>query len=373
MSDIPVKRLGVLTGGGDCPGLNSAIKWVVKSCEDYFLSKERNVRFESFGIRDGWAGLINARPEDGNDPSGNIFRYTENEVRTIDRHGGTMLGSSRTNPFPSKSKTSDESDIVLENIRKMNLDAVVAIGGEDTLGVAAKLTDKGAHMVGIPKTIDRDLGMTEYSLGFESAVQVITESIDKLRTTAGSHKRIFVVETMGRHAGHLALQGGIAGGAYVILIPEYNFEMDQVAKLLQRRKDRGVRYSIVVVAEGAKIKNAEITQNASLDAFGHVMLGGIGEWIGNQLKEKYGFDTRHTVLSHLQRGGSPCSFDRRIGRYFGCAAVELVQREMWGEMVSFQRSRITHVPLKEAVKELCTVDVEREYDIERYNCKRMVL
>src|SRR5512139_2426744 len=258
------RRIGVLTGGGDCAGLNSATKWVVKTALDDRLQKTRKIEYEVFGIRDGWKGLV--LPDgDENNSTTRISPLTEEMVRTWDRYGGTMLGTSRTNPYDPEN---NRSQIVLGNIKRYQLDFIVAIGGEDTLGVADKLSLDGAKVVGIPKTIDKDLSGTDYTLGFETAVSVITEEIDRLRTTAGSHRRIFVVETMGRHAGWLALEGGESSGAYIILIPEYDFKMEKINTLLQEGRRKGTRYDIVVVAEGAKPKGySEISKDEGIDSF----------------------------------------------------------------------------------------------------------
>jgi phosphofructokinase-like protein len=364
------RRIGVLTGGGDCAGLNSAIKWVVKTALDDRLQKTRKIEYEVVGIRDGWKGLV--LPDgDNDDPTPRIHTLTEEMVRTWDRYGGTMLGTSRTNPYDPKN---NRSMSVLENIDKYHLDHLVAIGGEDTLGVAHKLYLEGVKAVGIPKTIDKDLSGTDYTLGFETAVNVITEEIDRLRTTAGSHRRIFIVETMGRHAGWLALEGGESSGAYIILIPEYNFEMDKVSELVMEGRRKGARYEIIVAAEGAKpAGNSEIVKEDGIDSFGHKTLGGIGEFLAKRISEWTKIETRSLTLSHLQRGGVPCAYDRRMGRYFGIAAVDLIAKEDFGKMVSYRNGRITSVPLKEAVSKLNLVDVQTQYDRERYNGRRSIL
>jgi 6-phosphofructokinase 1 len=364
------KRIGVLTGGGDCAGLNSAIKWVVKTALDDRLQQSRKIQYEVLGIRDGWKGLV--LPEgDEDDPAPRICKLTEEMVRTWDRYGGTMLGTSRTNPYDPKN---DRSKIALENIERYRLDYIVAIGGEDTLGVAHKLYLEGAKVAGIPKTIDKDLSGTDYTLGFETAVSVITEEIDRLRTTAGSHKRIFVVETMGRHAGWLALEGGESSGAYIILIPEYHFEINRVNELLTEGRKKGARYDIIVVAEGARPAGySEIVKEEGVDSFGHKILGGIGEFLAKWISRLTEIETRSITLSHLQRGGTPCAYDRRMGRYFGIAAVDLIVKEDFGKMVSYQNGRITAVPLREAVGKLNLVDVHSEYDTDRYNGRRTIL
>jgi 6-phosphofructokinase 1 len=364
------RRIGVLTGGGDCAGLNPAIKWVVKTALDDRLQKERKIQYEMVGIRDGWKGLI--WPDGDEDaPAPRICTLTEEMVRTWDRYGGTNLGTSRTNPYDPKN---DRSKIVLGNIERYHIDYLVAIGGEDTLGVANKLSLKGVNVVGIPKTIDKDLSGTDYTLGFETAVSVITEEIDRLRTTAGSHRRIFVVETMGRHAGWLALEGGESSGAYIILIPEYDFKIEQVSELVAEGRRKGARYEIIVVAEGAKAAGyAKVVKEEGIDSFGHKILGGIGEFLAKWISQLTEIETRSITLSHLQRGGVPCAYDRRMGRYFGIAAVDLIVREDFGKMVSYRNGRITSVPLEEAIGKLNVVDVRTEYDTDRYNGRRTIL
>lgn len=364
------KRIGVLTGGGDCAGLNSAIKWVVKTALDDRLQKTRRIQYEVVGIRDGWKGLVLPEGDEG-DPGSRICPLTEEMVRTWDRYGGTMLGTSRTNPYDPKS---NRSKIALENLERYHLDYLVAIGGEDTLGVAHKLYLDGVKVVGIPKTIDKDLSGTDYTLGFETAVNVITEEIDRLRTTAGSHRRIFVVETMGRHAGWLALEGGESSGAYIILIPEYNFDIERVNELLMEGRGKGARYEIIVVAEGAKpVGYSEVVKEEGIDSFGHKILGGIGEFLAKWISQLAKIETRSLTLSHLQRGGIPCAYDRRMGRYFGIAAIDLIVKEDFGKMVSYRSGRITAVPLREAVGKLNLVDVQTQYDLERYNGRRTIL
>ncbi len=364
------RRIGVLTGGGDCAGLNPAIKWVVKTALDDRLQRMRKIQYEVVGIRDGWKGLVH--PEaDEESPTSRVSVLTEEMVRTWDRYGGTNLGTSRTNPYDPKN---DRSKAVLENIERLRLDFLVAVGGEDTLGVAHKLYREGVKVVGIPKTIDKDLSGTDYTLGFETAVSVITEEIDRLRTTAGSHRRIFVVETMGRYAGWLALEGGESSGAYIILIPEYDFEMERVNELVLDGRRKGARYEIIVVAEGAKPRGFnEVSKEETVDSFGHKMLGGIGEHLAKEISRMTKIETRSITLSHLQRGGVPCAYDRRMGRYFGIAAVDLIAREDFGMMVSYRNGKITAVPLKEAIAQLNLVDIRTQYDIERYNGRRTIL
>ncbi len=363
-------RIGILTGGGDCAGLNGAIKWVVKTALDERLQWERRLQYEILGIRDGWKGLIEVDPTSP-DIQGYIVSLNEEMVRTWDRYGGTMLGTSRTNPYDPKD---NQSKRVLDNIERLGLEAVIAIGGDDTLGVAYKLAQEGVNTVSIPKTIDKDLCGTDYTLGFETALNVITEEVDRLRTTAGSHKRIFVVETMGRHAGWLALEGGESCGAFIILIPEHDFLIEKVNELVLEGRRAGARYDIILVAEGAKpVGSSEFVREEGLDSFGHKTLGGVAESLAREIQSATKLETRSIVLSHLQRGGAPCAYDRRMGRYFGIAAVDLVVRKDFGKMVSYKNGRITAVPLEEVVGKPSLVDVEIQYDIERYNGRRTIL
>lgn len=349
------KVIGVLTGGGDCPGLNPAIKAVVK--------KAIESDFAVMGLKEGWLSLV--------DNSIEPITLDRDVVRHIDRQGGTILGTSRTNPF----KVPQGLELVKKRMATLNLSAIVAIGGEDTLGVAAKLYEQaGLPVVGIPKTIDRDLSYTDYSLGFESALQVITDSVDILRSTAESHARIFVVEVMGRHAGHLALRGGISAAASVILIPEHPFNIDRVCELLAARKNRGVRYSIVMVAEGAIPEGQDMTLvSQEKDAFGHVRLGGIGHYLAEEIEKRAKLESRAVVLSHLQRGGKPVAFDRRLGFYFGVAAVEAIMGGHFGKMAALKNGRIVLAPLSEAVKQLRVVDVETSYDTRFYRAKQSII
>ncbi len=364
-------RIAVLTGGGDCPGLNGAVKWVTKTALDPVLEEKRAFKCDVIGIKEGWKGLVYVNPDDPESIAQHTIRLDEEVVRTWDRYGGTNLGTSRTNPFnPHK----DRSYTVMENIQKLGIDVVVAIGGEDTLGVAYKLYRQGIRTVGIPKTIDGDLLGTEYSLGFDSAVSVIMEEIDRLRTTAGSHNRIFVVETMGRHAGWLALHGGECSGAYIILIPEYPFSLDRICELLQERRGREVQYSIIVVSEGAKLGGTqEFYKDEKVDEFGHRSLGGIAAYVSDEIQKRTGFESRYVNLSHLQRGGSPSARDRLMARWFGIAAVDMIINEDFGRMVSFLHGEITSVPMKEVIEGLRVVDVDKYYDVERYNGKRTIL
>jgi 6-phosphofructokinase 1 len=344
---------------------------VTKSALDPRIVATRSVSFEVIGITEGWKGLIEVDPDDSQSCERHIRRLDEEIVRTWDRHGGTNLGTSRTNPFNPKN---DRSVKLLENIKKLGIDVLVAIGGEDTLGVAYKIHKLGIKTVGIPKTIDNDVSVTEYSLGFDTAINVILEEIDRLRTTAGSHSRIFVVETMGRHAGWLALHGGECSGAYIILIPEYPFDIEHVCELLRERRGREINYSIIVVAEGAKpAGRQEFLKNSRVDDFGHVNIGGVAEYVASEIEKKTGFESRHIVLSHLQRGGTPSARDRLMARWFGIAAVDMIINEDFGRMVGLVRGEIIGVPLKEVIDKLKLVDVEKNYDKERYNGRRAIL
>ncbi|PIP19843.1 MAG: 6-phosphofructokinase [Candidatus Omnitrophica bacterium CG23_combo_of_CG06-09_8_20_14_all_41_10] len=333
-----MKRIGILTGGGDCSGLNAVIRAVVR--------KGLLDGFEIVGIKNGWKGLV----------ENDTMSLNINTVSGILPKGGSILGTSRTNPY----KKEGELQKVKANFKKMVLYALIAVGGEDTLGVASKLVDDGiSNIVGVPKTIDNDLSATDYSFGFDSALNVAMECIDRLHTTAESHHRVIVVEVMGRHAGWIATEAGIAGGADVILIPEIPIDIEEVCSVIQKRHSRGKTFSIVVVAEGAKVKGSGmVLQEQKLDAFGHVHLGGIGEALAGEIEKKTGYETRVSVLGHIQRGGSPTAFDRVLGTRLGVKAVELVRTKKFGRMAALQGIKIVDVSLKEAVRELRTVDME---------------
>jgi 6-phosphofructokinase len=364
------QRIGILTGGGDCAGINPAIKWIVKTALDEQLGSERNIQYEVIGIRNGWQGLVSIDLT-GPDAQEYIVPLNEAQVRTWDRHGGTNLGTSRTNPYDPHN---DRSKLLIENLEKLELHALIVIGGDDTLGVAFKLAKEGINVVCIPKTIDKDLPGTDYTLGFETAMNVIVEGVDRLRTTAGSHQRTFVVETMGRNSGWLALEGGASCGAYIILIPEYDFSIEKVNELVLEGRRSGARYDIIIVAEGAKpVGGIEFVRNGSVDSFGHKALSGVAEFVARAIHEGTGQETRSMVLSHLQRGGVPCAYDRRMGRYFGIAAVDLVVMKDFGKMVSYRHGKITAIPIEDALGGSCLVDIETEYDIERYNGRRTIL
>ncbi len=363
-------RIGVLTGGGDCAGLNPALKWVVKTAMDERLEWERGVRYEVMGIRDGWKGLANVDPATW-DAAGYISPLNPDTVRTWDRYGGTMLGTSRFSPYDPKNEC---SNLVKENIERLGLDAVIAIGGDGTLAIATRMAREGVNVIGIPKTIDKDLPETDYTLGYETALNVIVEEVDRLRTSAGSHKRIFVVETMGRTAGWLALEGGEACGAYIILIPEHDFSMDRVNELVSEGRRSGTRYEIILVAEGAKPKGeTEVVKKEGVDSFGHKALGGIGEYAAREIEKGTKLETRSVILSHLQRGGAPCAYDRRMGRYFGIAAVDLVVKKKFGNVVRVYNGKISYCPLESIYGKLNLVDVATRYDTDRYNGRRSIL
>jgi ATP-dependent phosphofructokinase / diphosphate-dependent phosphofructokinase len=339
---VPPVRLGVLTGGGDCPGLNAVIRAIVRKGIDRH-------GHAIVGFRDGWRGpLENAYEE-----------LTIESTRGILPRGGTILRSSRTNPFARD----DGPDRIRENLTTLHLDGLIAIGGEDTLGAAAKLHgDHDLPVLGVPKTIDNDLGGTDMTFGFDTAVQIATEAIDRLHTTAESHNRVMIVEVMGRHAGWIALHSGIAGGADVILIPERPFDIEEVVRLIRRRHSRGRYFSIVVVAEGAVPREGtmEVVEGAE-DEFGHARLGGIGQLLEREIQERTGFDARATVLGHIQRGGTPTAFDRVLATRLGLAAVDAANEGRWGVMPALLGTRIQLVPLSEAVADLRTVPAD-EYE-----------
>jgi len=364
-------RIGVLTAGGDCPGINSAIHWLVYSALDKDLVPSRGMMFEIVGIVDGWKGLLEVKPGKKESLKRWTMPLNTDLVRTWDRYGGTRLGTSRINPFNPKK---DQSDLLLTNIKKLDLDCLVVIGGFDTLGVAYKVFRQGARVVGVPKTIDKDLSETDYTLGFDSAVNIITQDIDRLRITAGSHSRIFVVESMGRRAGWLALEGGEASDAAIILIPEHDFVVERVIDILKMRKKSGKRYSIVLTSEGAKPRGLEeVREKRGRDGFGHYYLGGIGGFIAEEIEKKINTEVRYVALRHLQRGGAPTAYDRRMGRKFGIGAVDMIVNEDFGRMVSLRHGEITSVPLKKALERLNLVDVEKFYNTKNYRSLDQIL
>ncbi|WP_141204535.1 6-phosphofructokinase [Streptomyces griseorubiginosus] len=329
-------RVGVLTGGGDCPGLNAVIRAVVrKGVQEY--------GYDFTGFRDGWRGPLEDAAVPLDIPA----------VRGILPRGGTILGSSRTNPL----KQEDGIRRIQENLAARDVDALIVIGGEDTLGVAAELSDRhGVPCVGVPKTIDNDLSATDYTFGFDTAVGIATEAIDRLHTTAESHMRVLVCEVMGRHAGWIALHSGLAGGANVILIPEQRFDVEQVCAWITSRF-RASYAPIVVVAEGAMPKDGDmVLKDQSLDSFGHVRLSGVGEWLAKQIEKRTGKEARTTVLGHIQRGGTPSAFDRWLATRFGLHAIEAVHDGDFGKMVALRGTDIVRVPIGEATAQLKTVD-----------------
>ena len=364
-------RIGVLSAGGDCPGINSAIHWLVYSAMDKDLVPRRGMMFEVLGIRDGWKGLIEVKPEKKDSKKEWLMPLNPDIVRTWDRYGGTRLGTSRINPFDP---TNDRSDRIIENCKKLGIEALIVLGGFDNLGVTYKLYRKGLRTVGIPKTIDKDISETDYTLGFDSAVNIITSDIDRLRITAGSHSRIFVVECMGRKAGWLALEAGEAAGVPIILIPEHDFLVERVIELLQKRKKSGKRYSIILISEGAKPRGMEeIHEKRGKDGFGHYYLGGVGGFLAEEIEKNSDLEVRYVALRHLQRGGAPTAYDRRMGRKFGIAAVDMVVNEDFGRMVSLKHGEITSVPLKKALDRLHLVDVEKYYNTKDYKSIDQIL
>jgi 6-phosphofructokinase 1 len=341
-------KIGILTGGGDCPGLNAVIRAVTRR----LLDKDAEV----VGIREGWRGLVDGlfQPLDYREISGILHR------------GGTILGTSRTNPYKSEGGV----ERVLSTFSEEGLDALVAIGGEDTLGVAASLhKEHGFPVVGVPKTIDNDLSATDYTFGFDTAVFIATEAIDRLHTTAESHNRVMVVEVMGRHTGWIAVMSGIAGGADMILIPEQPVTVEQACADLMHRHERGKDFSIVVVSEGYELtyesgERRAVAQQAELDQFGHVRLGGVGDALARDIEERTGYETRVTVLGHVQRGGSPTPRDRVLATRFGLQAADLVEQERWGRMAALHGDEIVDVALEEATRELKQVP-DRWYRVAR--------
>ena len=328
-------RVGMLTGGGDCPGLNAVIRAATR--------RLAGGGHDVVGVLHGWRGMIEGR----------FMRLGIDDVSGILPRGGTILKTSRTNPFREEGGV----DAVLRNLS--SFDALIAIGGEDTLGVAGRLTADGVSVVGVPKTIDNDLAATDFTFGFQTAVQIATDAIDRLHTTAESHNRVMIVEVMGRHAGWIAVYSGIAGGADVILIPERPFDIDEVCAHIRRRHANGSLFSIVVVSEGAVRKDGDlITDHQETDAFGHVRLGGIGIQLEHEIEERTGYESRMTILGHVQRGGTPLAYDRVLGTRFGVAAVDAASARDFGKMVALRGTDIVRVGLAEALAEPKLVDAE---------------
>lgn len=335
-------KVGVLSGGGDAPGINAVIRAVVRK-------GIQNYGYEVVGIKDGWNGLL----------KGEYMQLNLNSVSGILPRGGSILGTSRTNPF----KDERGPDKLLENVKKAGIEAVIAIGGDDTLSIAHKLGELGLKSVGVPKTIDNDLAGTDYTFGFNTAVAIATEALDRLHTTAETHHRVIILEVMGRYTGWIALEAGLAGGADIILIPEKPFDIDKVCEYIKQRQQRGRNFSIIVVAEGAKQKGGvEIVYSESLDEFGHIRLGGVGYFIGKEIEKSIKTETRVVVLGHLQRGGTPTAFDRILSTRFGIAAIDLVHEGKFGRMVALKGNKIESVLLKDVTGKRKTVDLEL-YDI----------
>jgi 6-phosphofructokinase 1 len=336
-------KIGMLTGGGDCPGLNAVIRAVVR--KGVFTYGD-----EFVGFLEGWRGLVDD----------NSMILDLEAVGGILPRGGTILRTSRTNP----SKRPDGIDRCLAALEKNKIEALVAIGGDDTLSVAQKLHEHGAKVVGVPKTIDNDLGGTDYTFGFDTACNIVCEALDRVHTTAEAHNRVMVVEVMGRDAGWIALYSGIAGGADVILIPERPFDVDKVADSIRQRHERGLYFSIVVVAEGAKFSSAEhghgapVLQDMGKDEFGHVKLGGIANILAREIEKRTGFETRAVVLGHIQRGGSPSAFDRVLATRYGLGAIDMVHRGEFGCMAALRSNKIVSIPLLEAISKNRIVDNE---------------
>lgn len=326
-------KIAILTGGGDAPGLNPVIRSVVK------VAKENQV--EMIGIKKGWAGLVEL----------NHFPLEWEDVKNLHSEGGTFLLSSRTNPV----KMENGIKTVAENLKQI-ADGLIAMGGEDTLGVANELYKNGVNVIGVPKTIDNDLFSTDYTIGFDTAINTTVEAIDRIRTTGRSHERFMVVEVMGRHAGWLAVHSGLASGADVILYPEEKYDSQEVCHKIKKLKEQGQKTGIIVIAEGAKeIEGLYTTQNEELDAFGHVKLGGAGEKLAKLIENNTGIETRHIVLGHLARGGTPSAFDRVYGARLGYGAIKLVLEKKWGQMLTLRGTEIKSMSLEEGVKELKTV------------------
>lgn len=329
-------RIGILTGGGDCPGLNAVIRAVV--------TRSHQRGSEVIGFKEGWRGPIENK----------TMPLTLEDTYDLLEKGGTILKTSRTNPY----KVEGGPQKIVENLKANRLDALIAVGGEDTCGVAFKLNkDFGLNIVCVPKTIDNDLDATDFTFGFDTAVSIVTECIDRLHTTAESHDRVLVCEVMGRHAGWIACYGGIAGGAHYIMVPEKATALKDIVDVVNKRKSQGHRYSIIVVAEGAKLEEEEVLKSQQVDAFGHVILGGIGERLSKLLEKETGCETRAVVLGHIQRGGSPTAFDRVLATRFGVAAAELVHAGKYGRMVALNGSQIVDVPIEAGVGKLKTLDM----------------
>jgi 6-phosphofructokinase 1 len=333
-------KIGILTSGGDCPGLNAVIRGaVLKGIQIYDK--------EFVGFRDGWRGVVES----------DVMTLERKDIQGIGKQGGTILGTSRTNPFDE----GHDADTVRETMGRLGIDSIIAIGGEGTLAAAKRLTDAGIKIVGVPKTIDNDIAATDYTFGFDTAVEIATEAMDRLRTTGDSHRRCMVAEVMGRHVGWIALHSGMAAGAHAILIPEQKTSMDQIIKWVSSVRDRG-RAPLVVVAEGFRLDSMDdVHSERGLDAFGRPRLGGIGELLAPEIEMRTGMETRATVLGHIQRGGTPTAYDRVLATRYGLAAIDAIIHGRWGRMVSLSGTSITHVAFDDALGKLNTVPQSR-YD-----------
>ena len=332
-------RVGLLTGGGDCPGLNAVIRAAVRTVQ--------NAGGESIGLLEGWRGAI----------EGNSVELDSASTDGIINRGGTILGSSRTNPY----KQPEDIEKLIHTYQRMQLDSLIAIGGDDTLGVASRLySERGLAMIGCPKTIDNDLSSTDQTFGFDTSINIVMEAVDRLRTTAESHRRIIVIETMGRHAGWIACYSGMATAADFILVPEVKVDLKRMCEVLNRRRAAGKMYGIIVVSEGAKLEKdgGFVTQDAEIDDFGHVKLGGIGEVVADYIERNTGLETRAVTLGHLQRGGPPSAYDRVLGTRLGIHAARLAIKHDYGKMVALLGTKIISVPLADAVGEMRTLDAD---------------
>jgi ATP-dependent phosphofructokinase / diphosphate-dependent phosphofructokinase len=344
---VSPKRIGILTGGGDCPGLNGVIRAVV-------LHARNTYGWEVVGVRNGFEGLVEEQ----------YVEIDPQRVQLALPRGGTMLGSSnRANPFAyplhlpdGRVEVMDVSERILKNLDKLALEGLIVVGGDGTMTFSKKFVDRGARIVGVPKTIDNDLEATDYTVGFQTAVEVVVDAIDRLQTTAESHERIIVCEVMGRYAGWIAMTAGVAAGAHVVLIPEIEYDLDKVIQAFHRRHSRGVSYSIVVVAEGARPKGGDHAVVAAGDATKQERLGGAGERLARAIMDKTDYEVRVTVLGHLQRGGTPCAFDRELATRFGVAAVELLAQGKFGQVVALDKGRMTSKPMDKAIKKLKLID-----------------
>ena len=332
-------KIGVLTSGGDCPGLNAVIRAITRKADIY--------NFETIGIKNGWKGLFDE----------SFIQLNLSSVAGIINRGGTILGTSRFNPFTEK----NGNETLLHKISKESFDVIISIGGEGSMHIAQQAFESGINVIGIPKTIDNDIYGTDYSFGFDTAVEIATEAIDRLHTTAESHHRIMLLEVMGRHAGWIALYSGIAGGADVVIIPEKKIKVDDVCDVLKSRYTRGKLFSIIVVAEGAQFLEEEmnkVSENKKLDEFGRVRLGGISRYLAEEIEKRTEFETRTTILGYVQRGGVPSAFDRVLGTRLGVYSVDMVKEKKFGRMCALQGNVITDITIKKAISKLKTVDLE---------------